>query len=225
MKNRKLIKILIGTWAVTTVLIFVGLIVQMALPTILKKAKYIEMLFDEKQSIILALISLIVTYGLVFMYSSSSTKIQKYSVKISKRKPTMILVTAFSVFICLLFVLIDYSTIARSVIYSNNVENIEGTVEKVQSVSLSSNGKVVNLVTVADSNGKKYKLVPDKNLMPPPLHKNDKAVIDYVPSKNSTPKQADGKVLGYKAQSYNESKEEIRGILEDIEKESELDKK
>ena len=224
MQNRKLVKVLIGTWAIATILLFIGLIVQMALPTLFKKWKYIEMLLDINQSMILTLLTLFIVSILAIVFVDKPSKMNKFSHRISKSKPAMMLITVLSMVICLLLVFGNYSTIASSVIQSNSVQTIKGKVEKVQSVSLSSSGKVVKYATVVDSDGKHYKLVPDRNLSPMAMNKNDKAVIDYIPTKNAIPKEADGKVLGYAAQYYDTSNENIKGILEDVIPESKLDK-
>lgn len=213
MNNKKLTNVLIGVWGITSALIIVGLIVQMALPNILKNNEYMEMLFDVKQSLILALISVIITYFLLFVTTTQIEKVQRYTKKIVSKKPIVIVVSAFSIFFCLIFILMDYTTIASSVITSNNVKTLDGKVEKIQSKTLDNSDEVITMVTVVDSNGKKYKMVPKSDIQLMSVFKGSKVHFDYVDTPNMKP---DGTILGYEtvvSDDTKEQKENIKGIL------------
>lgn len=213
MNNKKLTNVLIGVWGITSALIIIGLIVQMALPNILKNNEYMEMLFDVKQSLILALISVIITYFLLFVTTTQIEKVQRYTKKIISKKAIVIVVSAFSIFFCLIFILMDYTTIASSVITSNNVKTLDGKVEKIQSKTVNNSDEVTTVVTVVDSNGKKYKMVPKSDVHLISVFKGSKVHFDYVATPNLKP---DGTILGYEkvvSDDKKEQKENIKGIL------------
>lgn len=217
MKNEKATKVLIGIWSVTTALIFIGLIVQMALPKIFKNSEFMETLFNEKQSIILVTIALFVTYLLFFVFTTKIGSIENYANKISNKKPIMIIATAASVIFCLMFILMDYSTIASSVIASNNVKTLDGKVEKIQSKTYNNSDEIATIVTVVDSNGQKHKMVPKRDVHLISVFKGSKVHFDYVDLKNFSPKaKVDGTILGYETVSSddkNEQEENVKGIL------------
>lgn len=217
MNHKKTTNILIGIWGVTSVLICIGFVAQMLLPKVFKNAKYMEMLFDEKQSIILGAIALIVTYVLVFVFSTNVESVKNYANKVRNKKPIMMLAMILSIVFCLMFILIDYSTIARSVITSNNVKTLDGKVEKIQSKSLTHSGQTVTMFSVVDSNGETHKMVPNSNVHLMSVFKDSKVHFDYVDNKTSSSKgKVDGTILGYDTVAGDEVKEygeKIDGIL------------
>ncbi|MFG0934611.1 hypothetical protein ACF91D_28565 [Staphylococcus sp. 231237_7MaSpsaltlick] len=217
MNRRKTTNILIGIWGITTALIFIGLIAQMALPKVFKNAKYMEMLFDVKQSIILGAIALIVLYVLIFVFTTNVESVKNYANKVRNKKPIMMLAMIVSIVFCLMFILIDYSTIASSVITSNNVKTLDGKVEKIQTKSLTDSGKTVTMVSVVDSNGERHKMVPNSNVHFMSVFKDSKVHFDYVDNTISSSKgKVDGTILGYDTVAGDEVKkygEKIDGIL------------
>lgn len=97
---------------------------------------------------------------------------------------------------------IEGANITTGVISSKNVETINGTVEKVYSVSEESNGKVATAISITDENGKQSKFIPSNKLESFSVNKKDEVDIDYVPSKYSlATKSVDGMVVGYKSVS------------------------
>lgn len=126
----------------------------------------------------------------------------------------MMLVTIFSIIFCLLFVLLDYSTIAKGIVASNNVKTLDGKVEKIQSKTLSKSDEIVTMVTVVDSNGEKHKMLPKRDVNLISVFKDSKVHLDYVDSKSMSSKyNTDGTILGYETVASDEKKASVDGIL------------
>lgn len=204
MEHRKWVNNLLKLWCITSIILGVGVLLEIILPAVLKNYGYLEMILDTKESIIPLVISGIVFLVLAFAYLDDSVKTQKYTNKVAKRKPVRLIISVLSSIFCMLFIFVESFTIASSVTSAKNVETLEGKVDKVYSISEKPSGKVDKVALISDSNGKKHKFVPSKEIESLDINKNDEISLDYIPSKYAPAKIGeitDGIIMGYKAHS------------------------
>lgn len=195
---------LLKIWGITSLILAVFVGVQYALPMTFKSNEYLDMLLDQEQNIIALLTTIVVSSILVLLSVSDKKEIQKYTNKFFETKSIKILVYAVSIVVCVIFVLVEVGNITSSVVNAKNVDRLEGKVSKVEKTSLKSNGEVVKFITVKDSKGKQYQLVPSAKIETLDVNDREKVKIDYIPNdKDQTQygKPIDGIIVGYAARS------------------------
>lgn len=195
---------LLKIWGITSLILAVVVGVQYSLPMIFKNNEYLDMLLNQEQNMIALLTTIVVSSILVLLSVSDKKEIQKYTNKFFETKSVKLLVYAVSIVVCVIFVLVEVGNITSSVVNAKNVDRLEGEVSKVEKTSLKSNGEVVKFITVKDSKGKQYQLVPSAKIETLDVNDREKVKIDYIPNdKDQTQygKPIDGIIVGYAARS------------------------
>lgn len=195
---------LLKIWGITSLILAVVVGVQYSLPMIFKSNEYLDMLLNQEQNMIALLTTIVVSSILVLLSVSDKKEIQKYTNKFFETKSVKLLVYAVSIVVCVIFVLVEVGNITSSVVNAKNVDRLEGKVSKVEKTSLKSNGEVVKFITVKDSKGKQYQLVPNAKIETLDVNDREKVKIDYIPNdKDQTQygKPTDGIIVGYEARS------------------------
>lgn len=191
-------------WIITSLILAVFLGIQCALPMIFKKNEYLDMLLDQDLNFTALLISVVVSLILVFLSLSDKTEIQKFTNNFFEAKPTKRWLYTVSIIVCVMVVLVGVGSITSSVVNAKSVERLEGKVSKVEKTSLKSNGEVVKFITVKDSKGKQYQLVPSAKIETLDVNDREKVKIDYIPNDKDQKqygKPIDGIIVGYAARS------------------------
>lgn len=199
MKEKKFLGRLLMIWSVTTLVLFVLYIGQQLLPIIFKNNKYMEMLMDEKNTLLPLVFCMVICsiFGVALTFKKA--KIQESINIIIKRKSNRFLITFVSVLLCALFILLGLGSVTSGVSAATNVKTIKGTVENVITTSDDNKGEVYTLITVKDSKGKNYTLDKSRHLDSLKVNKKDTIKLDYVKTIDQNSKVIDGKILGYTA--------------------------
>lgn len=201
----KLKKYIILTWSITTMLSMISLLLYVVLAKTLKfKFEYLDLILPFNtvmMPVILILFltaTLLLTEKLNYSYRFQNTSFKEYIPTLSNKKRYLIITFVGSLLVCLFVLLAQYSTLVTSLIKSNNVINMEGTVENIYSSSSKDDGSLQKIVLVKDSNGKEHIMKPIKKIESLDLNNGDKIAVDYFPSKYSYT-QADT-ILKYNSQ-------------------------
>src|SRR5699024_10614759 len=92
-KQKKWIENVFLMWFITLIIALVSLLAQQLLPVIFKQNEYMEMLMNQKDSITIIVIALLVCIGLAIVALSKSTEIQGYVEKTYQKSVIRRLVT------------------------------------------------------------------------------------------------------------------------------------
>lgn len=202
-KQKKWIENIFMMWLITLVIAGIGFLAQQLLPIIFKKDKYMEMVMNEKDTIIIIVICGLISIAIAFIFitENKSTQIQEYVEQVSQKKSNRIIGTVFSVFFCTILSLIVITSVISGVVTAKNVKTVSGTVDNVVSATSESNGAIAKMIVVKDSDGKKHRFYKNSYLDDIDVSRKDNITLDYVKTAKQEPKSIDGDALGYV--SYN----------------------
>lgn len=200
-KQKKWIENIFMMWLITLAIAGIGFLAQQLLPIIFKKDKYMEMVMNEKDTIIIIVICGLISIAIAFIFitENKSTQIQEYVEQVSQKKSNRIIGTVFSVFFCTILSLIVITSVISGVVTAKNVKTVSGTVDNVVSATSESNGAIAKMIVVKDSDGKKHRFYKNSYLDDIDVSRKDNITLDYVKTAKQEPKSIDGDALGYVA--------------------------
>ena len=198
-KQKKWIENIFMMWLITLVIAGIGFLAQQLLPIIFKKDKYMEMVMNEKDTIIIIVICGLISIAIAFVKETKSAQIQEYVEQVSQKKSNRFVGTVFSVFFCGILSLIVITSVISGVVTAKNVKTVSGTVDNVVSATSESNGAIAKMIVVKDSDGKKHRFYKNSYLDDIDVSRKDNITLDYVKTAKQEPKSIDGDALGYVA--------------------------
>ena len=152
---------------------------------------------NQKDSITIIVITLLVCIGLAIVALSKSTEIQGYVEKTYQKSVIRRLVTVLSAIFCALLSLIVVASVISDVDKAKNVKTVSGTVDNIISATNEKNGEVYKMLVVKDSDGKKHRFYKNNHLESIEANRKEDITVDYVKTAKHEPKNLDGDVLGY----------------------------
>lgn len=198
-KQKKWIENIFMMWLITLVIAGIGFLAQQLLPIIFKKDKYMEMVMNEKHTIVIIVICALISIAIAFVTETKSAQIQEYVEQVSQKKSNRFVGTVFSVFFCGILSLIVITSVISGVVTAKNVKTVSGTVDNVVSATSESNGAIAKMIVVKDSDGKKHRFYKNSYLDDIDVSRKDDITLDYVKTAKQEPKSIDGDALGYVA--------------------------
>lgn len=198
MESQRWIVRLCKWWLVTAIITALIILIQNILPSIFQKDKYMHMIMDYNGTVkmlVICIIFLCILSGVIL--ASKSRELQQYTKEISQSKTIKYIVTSVSILTCLIIVLAGSGKVLSDVIKAKNVQELDGTVENVIGISDENSGRVSKVVTIKDTEGKKYKLHKSNKLNSLEVGKKDKIHVDYLKAPSNGSNVLDGDILGY----------------------------
>lgn len=202
-KQKKWIENVFMMWFVTLAIAVIGVGTQMLLPKIFKNDKYMELVMDKKDNIVIIAISLVICIVIAFIMQSQSTQLQGYVEQVSQKKAIKIISITFSAFFCLILSLFVILSIITSVDTAKHVKTLSGKVDNIISTTDETDGEVYKMLVVKDSKGKKYHFYKSDHLDDIDVSRKEDITLDYVKQPKHKAKNLDGDVLGYTSLTQN----------------------
>src|SRR5699024_9180022 len=179
-KQKKWIENVFLMWFITLIIALVSLLAQQLLPVIFKKNEYMEMLMNQKASITIIVITLVICIGLAIVAQSKSTEIQGYVEKTYQKSVIRRLVTVLSAIFCVLLSLIVVASVICDVDKDKNMKAVSGSVANNIRARNEKNVEVYKMLVGKESDGKKHRFYKNNHLESIEANRKEDTTVDYV---------------------------------------------